>query len=187
MRIESSFQVPVPPEQAWALLMDVPRVIPCMPGAELAETVDEASWKARMAVKLGPISLTFDSDVRREEADEASGRARLSVRARETRGRGGAQATIESTLLPVDGGTRVEVVTDLSLSGPVAQYGRGVVQDVASQLVASFAECLRKQLTGSEEEAGEAARAQARPVSGLRLGLVALARALARLLRFGRR
>ncbi len=185
MRIESSFEVPASREEAWALLMDMPRVVPCMPGAELTETVNETSWKARMAVKLGPISLTFDSDVRREAVDEAAGRARLAVRAREIRGRGGAQATIESSLASVDGGTRVQVVTELSLSGPVAQYGRGVVQDVASQLVASFADCLRRQLAGGEEEA-QAGVAQDRPVSGLRVGLVALARALARLLRFRR-
>ncbi|MER3411227.1 MAG: hypothetical protein C4305_02070, partial [Thermoleophilia bacterium] len=67
-------------------------------------------------------------------------------------GRGEAQASIESTLVPLDGGTRVEVVTDLSLSGPLAQYGRGVVHDVASQLVASFADCLRRQLAGSQGE-----------------------------------
>jgi len=178
--------VPAPPEQAWALLMDVPRVIPCMPGAELVDTVDESSWKARVAVKLGPIALSFDSDVRREEADEVARRARLAVRARETRGRGEAQASIESTLVPLDGGTRVEVVTDLSLSGPLAQYGRGVVHDVASQLVASFADCLRRQLAGSQGEVEAATQAQARPVSGLRVGLAAILRSLARLLRLRR-
>ena len=187
MRLESSFDVPVPPERAWDLLQDVPRVIPCMPGAELTETVDDSNWKAKVSVKLGPIALAFDSDVRREEADEAAGRARLSVKAREVRGRGAAQATVESTLTSLDGGTRVDVVTDLSLSGAVAQYGRGVVQDVASQLVASFAECLRAQLVGSAEEARVAVEEQAKPVSGLRLGLRAAARALGRIFHLGRR
>jgi uncharacterized protein len=151
MRLENSFEVPAPPERAWALLIDLPRVIPCMPGATLDETVDDSTWKATMAVKLGPISLSFNTDVKREEIDEAMGRAKLSARARESRGRGNAQATIESSLSPQNGGTRVDIVTDLSLSGPVAQYGRGLVEDVSSQLVTRFADCLKAQLVPTSD------------------------------------
>jgi uncharacterized protein len=178
MKIENAFEVSAPPEQAWALLMDVPRVIPCMPGAELTETVDDAHWKARMHVKLGPISLTFDTDVAREQADEAARRSVLSANAREAKGRGSARATIESTLAAVNGGTRVEVVTDLSLSGPVAQYGRGMVQDVAAQLTQQFADCLQQQLSESPPELA----AQTRPVSGLRLAFGAFVRLVRRAL-----
>jgi uncharacterized protein len=184
MRLENSFVVPAPPEAAWNLLMDVPRVIPCMPGAKLDEAVDDSSWKATMHVKLGPISLTFATDVKREEADEAARRTKLSARARESRGRGAAQATIESSLIEVDGGTKVDLVTDLSLTGAVAQYGRGIVPDVSSQLVTSFAECLKAQLTEAPEEARVAAAAQAKPVSGLSLGFRALGRSISRF--FGR-
>ena len=126
--------------------MDVPRVIPCMPGAELTETVDDSTWKAKVGVKLGPISLTFNSEVKRVDSDEAERRAVLEATANEARGRGSAQAKIESNLTPVDGGTEVDIVTDLTLVGAVAQYGRGIVPDVASQLVTRFAECLEKQL-----------------------------------------
>jgi carbon monoxide dehydrogenase subunit G len=182
VKIESSFDVPAPPEQAWALLMDVPRIIPCMPGAKLDETIDDAHWKATMNVKLGPISLSFLTDVTREDADEAARRAKLSATAREARGRGNAQATIESSLSSQNGGTRVEIVTDLALSGAVAQYGRGIVADVSTQLVQSFAECLKAQLA-TPEEAQAAVEAQARPVGGLRLGLGALWRAIGRLFR----
>ena len=178
MRIESSFEVPVPPERAWQLLMDVPRVIPCMPGATLTETVDDSNWKAKVAVKLGPISLAFDTDVKREEADEAARRARLSAQARESRGRGAARATIESTLAALDGGTRVDVATELQLTGAVAQYGRGLVEDVSRQLVNSFAECLRAQLVAEPQQAEAAVAAQAKPVGGLRLGIGALWRKL---------
>jgi len=186
MKIESSFEVPAPPEQAWALLMDVPRVIPCMPGAKLDETVDDENWKATMAVKLGPISLSFKTDVKREQTDESARRAKLSAKAREAHGRGNAQATIESSLAPQNGGTRVDIVTDLTLSGPVAQYGRGLVQDVSSQLVTKFADCLKAQLAASPEEGQAAVEAQSRPVGGLRLGLGALWRAFARLLGRGK-
>jgi uncharacterized protein len=183
VRIDSSFEVPVAPERAWDLLMDVPRVIPCMPGATLTETIDDDNWKATMKVKLGPISLAFDTDVKREAADEAARLARLSARARESRGRGAATATIESSLVALDGGTRVDVATDLTLTGAVAQYGRGIVEDVSQQLVQSFAECLKAQLVAAPQEAEAAVAAQAAPVGGLRLGLGALWRSIVRIFR----
>jgi uncharacterized protein len=190
MKLENTFEVPAPREQAWDLLMDVPRVIPCMPGAELTETVDDSTWKAKMTVKLGPMSFAFATDVKREEADEAAKRAKLSARARELRGRGGGQATIESTLTRVDGGTRVHIVTDMTLSGAVAQYGRGMVEDVAAELVSRFADCLRTQLVPVAEQAPAApaepaapaaTTAPTKPVRGLPLILGALRRAIARL------
>jgi uncharacterized protein len=187
MKLENTFEVPAPPEQAWDLLMDVGRVIPCMPGAELTETVDDSTWKAKMTVKLGPMSFAFATDVKREEADVAAQRARLSARARELRGRGGGQATIESWLTPVNGGTRVHIITNMSLSGAVAQHGRGMVEDVAGQLVGRFADCLRTQLVPAAAEARAAPEAPARaspappkPVRGLPLLLGALRRAIVR-------
>jgi uncharacterized protein len=165
VKIESAFEVPASPERAWELLMDVPRVIPCMPGTELTEAVDDANWKAKMTVKLGPMSFAFATDVKREEADEAARRARLSARARETRGRGGGQATIESTLVPLGSGTRVEIVTDLTLSGALAQYGRGMVADVSNRLVGQFAECLRNELTAEPAGAATGAAAEEEPAS----------------------
>jgi len=185
LKIENSFEVDAPPEAAWALLMDVPRVIPCMPGATLAETVDDDHWKAKLAVKLGPISLNFDADVTRELTDVQARRAVLATDARESRGRGSAQATIESTLVAQNGGTRVDIVTDLTLTGPVAQYGRGMVQSVAGQLTSQFAGCLQKQLAPAPSDLPGVAPpgtppreapmpAPAVPVSGLRLGFRAL-------------
>jgi carbon monoxide dehydrogenase subunit G len=146
VRLENEFEVAAPPEVAWELLSDVPGVVPCMPGAELVETVGDAAWKASMQVRLGPIALQFLTDVTRTEADEAAGRIVLAAKAREARGRGHAQATIESTLVGVNGGTRVTIATDLVLQGAVAQYGRGVVADVASKLTAQFADCLARRL-----------------------------------------
>jgi uncharacterized protein len=185
MKLENSFEVPAPPEEAWELLMDVPRVIPCMPGAELTETVDDSTWKAKMTVKLGPMSFDFATDVKHEEADVDARRAKLSARARELRGRGGGQATIESTLTQVDGGTRVHIVTDMALSGAVAQYGRGMVQDVAAQLVDRFADCLRTQLVPAAEApvTPAASPPPAQPVAGLSLALGALRRAIVRFFR----
>jgi carbon monoxide dehydrogenase subunit G len=183
MRLENSFEVPAPPEQAWELLLDVPRVVPCMPGAELTETVDDSNWKANIGVKLGPVSLKFATDVNRKEVDEAGRKVTLSANGREVRGRGAARATVESSLAATNGGTRVDIVTDLSLSGPAAQYGRGMVGDVTSQLVGRFADCLKKQLEATPSEAQAAVAESAKPVSGLRLGIAAFFRAIARFFR----
>lgn len=139
MRLENSFSVPASPETVWELLNDVPRVVPNMPGAHLDEVVDENTWKATMAVKLGPVALEFAADVRREVSDTDARLTKLAVKAREKRNRGGATATIESTLEPDGTGTTVTIVTDLSMYGAVAQYGRAVVPDVAGQMVGQFA------------------------------------------------
>jgi hypothetical protein len=200
VRLENSFAVPASPERTWALLNDVPRVVPNMPGAELSEVVDETNWKATMHVKLGPIALQFATDVRRELSDESALRTTLAIKARELKGRGGATATIESSLDADGSGTRVTIVTELQMQGAVAQYGRGVVPDVAGQLVDQFAANLAAQLResdgpavvdGAAEAAGERQHGPAAapsgpvavaPIGGLRLILRAIARSLLRLL-----
>lgn len=143
MELTNTFEIEAPAEQAWELLMDVPRVVPCMPGAELVEETAADSWKARIKVRLGPMAMVFDADVHRERADAQAHSVRVVTRAREAKGRGQARATIDSSLAGLEGGrTRVDVVTELALSGKIAQFGRGAVQDVASELVARFTENL---------------------------------------------
>jgi carbon monoxide dehydrogenase subunit G len=183
MRVENVFEVPAAPDTAWALLTDVPRVVPCMPGAELERTVDESTWEVLQRVKVGPISLQFRSDIRRTEMDEVDRRAVLSVNAKEVRGRGGADATIESRLVPAGEGTRVTVVTELSLRGAVAQYGRPVVGSVAEELTKKFATCLASMLEvekSSDSPTASSPPSVAKPVGGLRLFLAALWRKLVR-------
>ena len=189
MRLENSFEVPASREKAWSLMMDVPRIVPCMPGAELRETVGDDHWKADMAVKLGPIALNFDTDVTREAVDEAGGSVTLKAKAREKRGRGGAQAAIQSSLTELEPQrTRIEIVTDLTLSGAVAQYGRGIVQDVSQQMVGRFAGCIESQLAAETPEQAEAAVAEhrAQPVKGLSMGVGAMWRSFLRALGIGR-
>lgn len=204
MRLENGFTVPAAPEQAWALLNDISRVVPCMPGAELKEVVDENTFKAHVHVKLGPISLTFAADIVREQVDEAGRVVTMTTKAREVKGRGGATATIESSLEPDGSGTKVTIVTELALSGTVAQYGRGIVADVSNQMVKQFAACIASRLAAGPEPAPTApadpaapsaapavppATATARPaqpvqaVGGLSLAVGALARVLLRALR----
>ncbi len=175
MRLENGFEVPASVEQSWRLLNDVPSVVPCMPGAELLEVVGENAWKAKLHVKLGPIALQFLADVVREEMDEAGGRVVLGVEAREAKGRGSAEATIESTLEPAGAGTRVAIATELELRGAVAQYGRGIVADVASRLTAQFADCIAGKLAEAPPSA-----LPPEPIGGIRLLLGALWRTLFR-------
>ena len=146
MVLENSFEVAAPVEAAWELLTDVPAVVPCMPGAELLDERAGGTWKAKLNVKLGPIALQFLTDVRHQEVDEAARRIVLAAKAREARGRGNAQATIESRLSEATGGTRVEITTDVRLQGTVAQYGRGVVADVAARMTEQFAACVARKL-----------------------------------------
>jgi uncharacterized protein len=181
MRLDNAFDVPASPEEAWRLLNDVPAVVPCMPGAELVEVVGDEAWKAKLHVKLGPIALQFLADVTRQTADETAGRVVLAVKARESKGRGSADATIESRLTAHDGGTHVDVATDLALKGTVAQYGRGVVADVAGKLTGQFAQCIAAKLATTPADPATAQdKHQAAPVGGLRLVLGAFWRSLFR-------
>ena len=175
MQIENGFEVETSRDVAWALLTDIPRVVPCMPGAKLERVVDDHTWEVLQTVKLGPISLQFRSQVKQEQLDEAEGVALLAVKAKEVKGKGGADATIRSSLRPTDAGTRVDLVTELELRGAVAQYGRPVLGSVAEELTRQFAGCLASLLV--EERRAEQA-AEAKPVGGLRLLLRSLWRRL---------
>ena len=177
MRLHNSFEVPASVEESWRLLNDVPSVVRCVPGAELVEVVGENAWKTKLHVKLGPIALQFLAEVVREQSDWAARRVRLGAKAREAKGRGSAEATIESSLTAADGATRVDIITELALRGPVAQYGRGVVGDVASRLTTQFADCIGGKLA-TPRSAAPALPARPEPVPLLRLVLTALRRAL---------
>jgi carbon monoxide dehydrogenase subunit G len=184
VRLENRFEVAAPLDKAWVLLNDIPRVVPCMPGAELTETIDANAWKGVVHVRLGPVALQFGTDVSREASDDAAHRVVLVTKARELRGRGSAQARIESSLREEDGRTNVEIVTDLNLQGAVAQYGRGLVPEIAAQLTKQFAANVAALLDREPEprEGGEAA-APPVPVGGVGLGLRALLASLVRLFR----
>lgn len=146
MRLEDAFDVAAPPAQVWAALTDIPTIVACMPGAELLETTGPNTWKSRLSVRLGPMAFVFDADLVVETMDAETGRAVMAATARETRGRGGATVRLESVVRPAVGGARVEVVTDVTISGPAGQFGRPVVQSVARRLTATFAERLEHRL-----------------------------------------
>ena len=147
MRIEQTVEVEAPLDRVWALINDVPRVAPCMPGAELTEVVDERTFAGTVKVKLGPINLSYKGTVVLEAVDEAAHSARMQASGRDVRGGGTAKATVDTRLEAVsDHRTRMSVETDLHLTGRVASFGRGAVQDVSAKLFGQFADCLRDTL-----------------------------------------
>jgi carbon monoxide dehydrogenase subunit G len=149
VQIENSFQVPAGMEEAWALFTDVQRIAPCMPGAEITEDLGDGRYRGQASVRLGPMTMRFAGEAQFLERDEASRTVRLSASGRDQTGRGTARAVVTSRLLPADGSTRVELVTDLQLSGALAQFGRqGIVSDVSSALIGQFASCLHQRLVG---------------------------------------
>lgn len=189
MKLEHAFEVPASPEATLKLLLDAERVVPCMPGAQLTEVVDDRHWKAKMTVKLGPVGMDFLNAVTLAEVDEANGHVHMQATGRDTRGKGGASAEIDARFVQIEGGTRVEMSTDMHFSGQAAQLGRpSVVQDVSSKLLGQFAECLKGQLAAAtpEEAADAVQKAQEQKhIFGLSLIIAAISGAIGRL--FGRK
>jgi carbon monoxide dehydrogenase subunit G len=148
MEFDNSFDVPLSPGQAWAVLMDIRRIAPCMPGAALTEVIDAQNFRGKIAVRLGPVALAFAGRVQFEDIDEANHSARVKAQGSDDKGRGSANATATFRIEPAEIGSRVFIHTDLMLSGAVAQYGRGVgmIQATASQIIGQFASNLRAQL-----------------------------------------
>ena len=167
MQILNSFAVPVDAATAWRLLLDVPRMARCMPGATLTETREDRSYAGNVVVKLGPVRLAFAGEARITELDEAGRRAKVEAKGSDTKGRGSAQAKLDFVLVPTGGGTRVDVTTDLQLTGSVAQYGRGagLIKEVANQLVGAFAGNLARDIAATETPAAIPSAAAAAPAA----------------------
>jgi uncharacterized protein len=159
MRIENTVEVDAPLDRVWALVNDIPRVAPCMPGAALTGVLDDDTYEGTVAVKLGPLRMSYKGKVVVEGVDEASHSARLAASGRDTKGAGTARANVETRLEAVDPTrTRLHVTSDVQLTGKVASFGRGgAINDVASRLFGQFADCLRATL---ESEPAPAASAE---------------------------
>jgi len=135
--------------------MDIPAMVPCMPGAELTEKVDDRTYKGKVSVRLGPVALSFAGTATFEEVDDAAHKARIKAQGTDAKGRGGANSLVNFSLAPSGTGSKVTIDTDLNLSGSVAQYGRGagMIQSVANQLVSQFAKSLEAQIAASSSAA----------------------------------
>src|SRR2546429_7456299 len=143
MKLENEFRVDVPVEHAWRVLLDVERIAPCMPGAQLQE-VEGDEYRGIVKVKVGPITAQYKGAARITEADEANHRAVIRAEGRDTRGQGNASATVSATLRPEGAGTRVNIDSDVTITGKVSQFGRGVIADVSAKLLDQFVAALER-------------------------------------------
>ena len=146
MIIEDGFDVDAPVDRVWPVLCDVPRVATCIPNAEITEVVDPKTYKAKVAVKVGPVSVSYGATIVVESLDDATHTATLQVSGNELRGRGGVKAKVVSTATDIGGKTHVALHTDASISGIIATVGGRLIEGVAKKTVAEFAANLTKLL-----------------------------------------
>ncbi len=161
MQLENSFQVGAPPDRVFAYLLDVQNVAGCVPGAELSEVVDQSTFKGKVKIKVGPITVAYNGTARIVERDDADRSAKLSADGRETTGSGSARATATMRVEPSDGGSLVKITTEYHVAGRVAQFGRGVMEDVSRRMVNEMAACIK-----SNVETAEPPGASPAPASG---------------------
>jgi carbon monoxide dehydrogenase subunit G len=167
VKIEDEFRVDVPVDETWKVLLDVERIAPCMPGAQLQE-IEGEEYRGIVKVKVGPITAQYKGAARIVETDETAHKVVLQADGRDTRGQGNASATVTATLTADGGGTLVHIDTDLNITGKVAQFGRGVMADVSSKLLGQFATNLERDVlsgNGAAASTGSAAATEAAPAA----------------------
>jgi carbon monoxide dehydrogenase subunit G len=152
MEITDSFRVSTPIEETWKVLLDIERIAPCLPGAKLEE-IDGDEFRGYVKVKVGPITAQYKGTAKLAEVDEGQRRILIDASGRDTRGQGNASAKILVTMTGDDAGTEVSVHTDLSITGKVAQFGRGVLGDVSAKLLGQFVERLEADVLGGDHAA----------------------------------
>ena len=155
MKIEDRFRVNLPVDEAWRVLLDIERIAPCMPGAEL-QGVEGDEYRGVVKVKVGPITAQYKGVAKLAEVDDGAHRAVIDAQGRDTRGQGNAKALITMSLAPDGDGTEVSIDNDVTVTGKVAQFGRGVMADVSTKLLAQFVACLESQVLGTESQPGAA-------------------------------
>jgi carbon monoxide dehydrogenase subunit G len=151
MKLEHSFQVAAPLDRVWEALIDVERVAPCLPGAEITEAGENGSYRGSFSVRLGPTTAAYRGELAMEEVDGTAHRAVMQASGQDKRGQGSAKATIVSTMREEAGTTTVEVETDFTITGRLARFGRGgMIEDVSNRLLRDFSDCLQKTIEASE-------------------------------------
>jgi uncharacterized protein len=156
MELSNEFTVDAPVDDAWAVLTDLERIAPCMPGAQLTE-VEGDEYRGVVKIKVGPITAQYKGAATFQSKDDTSHTAVLRAEGRDTRGQGNAAATITATLVPAGSGTKVTVDTDLQITGKVAQMGRGVLADVSGKLLDQFVQALERDVLAGDGAAAPAA------------------------------
>jgi carbon monoxide dehydrogenase subunit G len=163
MRFENQFDVDAPIDKVWDAVLDVERVAPTLPGAQVLERTGEDAYQVAMKVRVGPMSMTYRGEVEIAERDEEAHRAVMKARAKEARGQGTADADVTMVLRGENGRTSATLTTEVELSGKAATMGHGVLQDVAGRLVDTFAKNLATMLEGGEPQPAREPTAAATP------------------------
>lgn len=165
--VDESFEVAAPPDRVWEYLIDPARVVTCLPGAELIETVDERTFTGRVKLKVGPVTASFRGRATFDEIDAAARRVRMSGKGQETAGAGSAtmNMTSEVTSRP-GGGSHVRVSAQVDVVGRLMQFGRGMMEEVSRQVFAQFAECVRSTLEAEATAASAGGSTKAGPGTG---------------------
>jgi carbon monoxide dehydrogenase subunit G len=146
MHLQQRFRVPAPIDSAWATLLDVKGLVGCVPGATLTEVIGESKWKGTLDFTLGAIHLTFDGTVELRQADVENRTILMWTEGQDTRGKGVAQGTVTSHLWEEEGETVASVTAFLQMSGQIAQFSRGLIDDIANDYVTQFATNLAAQM-----------------------------------------
>ncbi|MGH1505059.1 MAG: SRPBCC family protein [Acidimicrobiales bacterium] len=150
MKLEQEFTVPLPVEEAWEVLTDIPRIAPCMPGAQLTGS-DGDVHEGRVKIKVGPVTADYGGTATFVEKDPATRHIVINAKGRDKRGSGNAQAMITADMTPQGDSTHVRIETDLKIAGKVAQFGKGVIGDVSARLIGEFVNCLEHKLAAGDE------------------------------------
>ncbi len=147
MKLEQAFEVRAPVERVWETLIDIERVAPCLPGAEITEAGDDGSYRGTFSVRLGPTTAAYRGELDMEQLDEEARRVVMRASGQDKRGQGSAKATIVSTMREEGELTRVDVETDFTITGRLARFGRGgMIQDISNRLLREFADCLQQRI-----------------------------------------
>jgi carbon monoxide dehydrogenase subunit G len=168
MKLEQSFTVAAPVEQVWDMLIDVERVAPCLPGAEVTGQRPDGSYEGNFTVKLGPTTASYRGSLKMDSLDEASRTATMHANGTDKRGQGGAHAVIVSTLHQEGEETVVDVITDFTITGRLARFGRGgMIEDISKRMLRDFSQCLQASMASEPAPAAaeSAAPAAAAPVT----------------------
>ncbi len=154
MQLENSFSVGAPPDKVFAYLIDVNKVVGCVPGAELSEVVDPTTFKGKVKIKVGPITVAYSGTAKIVDRNDAQHTATLEAEGRETTGPGSARAKALMSVDPDGAGSTVKIVTDYTVAGRVAQFGRGVMEDVSRRIVNDMAACIKANVEAAEAPTG---------------------------------
>jgi carbon monoxide dehydrogenase subunit G len=188
VKLEQSFEVRAPVERVWETLIDIERVAPCLPGAEISEAGDDGRYRGTFSVRLGPTTAAYRGELHMQEVDEDSRRVVMHASGQDKRGQGSAKATIVSTMREEGDVTHVDVETDFTITGRLARFGRGgMIQDISNRLMKDFAECLQQRIEAppaAPPAQGGADPTTAKPIGGFSLFFRALVDRIRRL--FGR-